>query len=186
MDASRSFPPPGKRSARPISTHVNPRSRRKSEPLRPWRGGETCRAVRVDVTQAFVILAESGSEHEAGTKLVDARDLVGKGHAVRNPFGEPMDERLDFRDKAEHLLVDATALCIVVADGSLSNRHRASHIDLLHLVGLKELEGEARADRRQELGDDQFLGLKHPLRLAFSGRSAIQYNTVFNRDSFRN
>src|SRR6266571_2932622 len=103
-----------------------------------------------------------------------------------NPLGEPVDERLDFREKAEHLLVDSAALCIVVADGGLGYRHRASHVDLLHLVGLKELAGETRTDRRQELGDDQFLGLKHPLRLAFSGRSAIQYNTVFNRDSFQN
>src|SRR6266498_6165597 len=113
-------------------------------------------------------------------------DVCSSDLAVRNPLGEPVDEWLDFWEQAEHLLVDSAALRIVVADGRLGNRHRASDVDLLHLIGLKELEGETRTDRRQELGDDQFLGLKHPLRLAFSGRSAIQYNTVFNRDSFQN
>src|SRR6266508_6536723 len=63
---------------------------RSTETLRPRRRREARRAVRVDVPEALVVCAESGGEHEAGTKLVHACDLVGEGHAVRDPFREPV------------------------------------------------------------------------------------------------
>src|SRR6266487_6698448 len=120
-----------------------------SASLGPGRDGEARRAVRVDVPEALVVFAESGGEHEAGTKFVHARDLVGQGYAVRDPLGEPVHERLDLREQPEHLLVDPAALRIIVAHGGLGNPHGASHVDLFHLVGLEEFASEARADRRQ-------------------------------------
>jgi len=73
------------------------------------------------------------------------------------------------REQAEHFLIDAAALRIVVTHGRLRDPHRPRHIDLFLLVGPEQFPGEPRADRGQQLGYHQFLGLKHPRGLARIG-----------------
>src|SRR5947208_1422969 len=130
-----------------------PAGERSSERLGPRGRGKTGGAVGIDVPHALVVLAKAGRQHEIGTKLVDARDLLGEGHASRDALRETVDERLDLREEADHFLIDAPTLGVVMAHGGLCDPHRVRDVNLLHLVRPEELPREPRADRRQQLGD---------------------------------
>src|SRR5207247_5389057 len=111
----------------------------RSGPLGPRGRGEARGAVGIDVPHALVILAKAGGQHEIGAKLVDARDLLGEGHASRDALREAVDERLDLREEMDHFLVDAPTLGVVMAHRSLADPHRVGHVNLLPLVRPSEL-----------------------------------------------
>src|SRR5438132_7268611 len=116
----------------------------------------------VDVPHALVVLAKACRQHEIRAELIHTGDLIGEGHSAREALRETVNEGLDLRKEAEHLLIDSSALGIVVAHGRLRDPHRAGDVNLFHPVGPQKFASEPRANRGKQLGDYKLMGLKHP------------------------
>ena len=48
----------------------------------------------VDIPHPLVVLAEAGGQHEARTELVHARNLIGKGHPLRDALRKFVHQEL--------------------------------------------------------------------------------------------
>ena len=119
--------------------------------------------------------------HDPVAEPVDQRDLFRLGQSARDLRREVLGEPVDLREPRDQILVQPTALRVVVADRGLGDPEGPGDDDLLHLVDLEQFVGESSADRRQESRRGDFGRLQHQRGLCYSYALVREYITVLPR-----
>ena len=133
--------------------------------------GEADVARGVEVGHALVVAAEPLGLEDVIADRVQHADLVGLRQPAADPQGEELGVPLDLREEMEDLLIESAGLRVVVAHRRLREAKELRDLDLFERVVLQENLRDPGAEGRQELRDDDLLGLEHGVSRRVQRRS---------------